>query len=342
MGKKPLTDDERDVLKRLHEFAKDANHYRLLNVPPDADPEAVRAAYYQVSREWHPDRHYRRDLGDLHGSIEFIFSRITKAYKILGDPEARRQYNRDNKAVVAAAKADHDAAQKKARRAKAAAASGDMDEKPKRRKKLTPEERTARLRARRRMERRSSDPRAQALKKLRKKMKGQASRAQKYYEQGKADYEADNVSKAVSSLHLACQFDKDNHEFRALYELAKSEVATTMAVQFVQAGESAESFQNFKEALYNYQRACEQNPKDGLPYFRLAQLVLRLEQDNRKALDLLRSAASKSPRDVNIRLALADLFVEIGMGLNARREYETVLEMDKGNSRAKTGLRNVR
>jgi curved DNA-binding protein CbpA len=342
MGNNTLTDDERDALKRLHGYAQEGNHYRLLNVPPDADTDAVRAAYYQVSREWHPDRHYRRDLGDLGGSIEFIFSRITKAYKILGDPEARRQYNRDNKAVVAAAKADHDAAQKKARRAKAAAASGNMDEKPKRRKKLTPEERAARLRARKRMERRSNDPRAQALKDLRKKMKGQASRAQRYYDQGKADYDADNVSKAVASLHLACQFDKNNHEFRALYELAKSEVATTMAVQFVQAGESAESFQNFKEALYNYQRACEQNPKDGLPYFRLAQLVLRLEQDSRKALDLLRSAASKSPRDVNIRLALADLYVEIGMGLNARREYETVLEMDKGNSRAKTGLRSVR
>ena len=173
-------------------------------------------------------------------------------------------------------------------------------------------------------------------------MKGQSSRAQRYYEQGKVDYEAGNATKAVSSLHLACQFDKDNAEYRALYGLAKAEVSATMAVQFVQAGESAESFQNYKEAMYNYERACEQNPKDGLPYFRLAQLVLRLEQDNRKALDLLRSAASKSPRDVNIRLALADLYLEIGMGLNARREYETVLEMDKKNSRAKTGLRNVR
>lgn len=342
MGKNTLTDEERDVLKRLHGFAQEDNHYRLLNIPPDADSEMVRAAYYQLSREWHPDRHYRRDLGDLAGAIEFIFSRITKAYKILGDPEARRLYNRDNKAIVAAARVDQEAAQKKVRRAKAGAATDDMQEKPKRRKKLSPDERAARIRARKRMERRNSDPRAHALKKLRKKMKGQASRAQKYYEQGKVDYEAGNASKAVASLHLACQFDKDNHEFQALYELAKSEVASTMAVQFVQAGESAESFQNFKEAMYNYQRACEQNPKDGLPYFRLAVLVLRLEQDNRKALDLLRSAASKSPRDVNIRLALGDLFVEIGMGLNARREYETVLEMDKGNSRAKTGLRNVR
>lgn len=342
MGKDPLTDEERAVLKRLHEYATDGDHYRLLDVAPDADPDMIRAAYYQCSRDWHPDRHYRRDLGELKGSIEFVFVHITKAYKVLGDPEARRRYNRDNKAVIAAAKADHEAAKKKARREKVAAVSSGQEEKPKRRKKLSPDERAARNRARERMERRRADPRAQAIKDLRKKMKGQASRAQRYYEQGKADYEAGNASKAVSALHLACQFDKDNPEFRALYALAKSEVSASMAVQFVQAGESAESFQNFKEAMYNYQRACEQNPKDGIPYFRLAQLVLRLEQDNRKALDLLRSAASKSPRDVNIRLALADLYLEIGMGLNARREYETVLELDKSNSRAKTGLRNVR
>jgi curved DNA-binding protein CbpA len=342
MGKDSLTEEERAVLKRLHVFATEGNHYRLLDVPPDADPDSIRAAYYDISRAWHPDRHYRRDLGDLKVSIEFIFVHITKAYKVLSDPESRRRYNRDHKAIVAAAKADHEAAKKKLKRAKATEAAPSTEKKARRRKKLSPEERAARLRARERLERRRSDPRAQAIKDLRKKMKGQTSRAQRYYEQGKTDYEAGNASKAVSSLHLACQFDSDNHEYRALYALAKSEVSAALAVQFVQAGESAESFQNFKEALYNYERACEQNPKDGLPYFRLAQLVLRLEQDNRKALDLLRSAASKSPRDVNIRLALGDLYLEIGMGLNARREYETVLEMDKGNSRAKTGLRNVR
>lgn len=342
MGKDPLTEQERTVLQQLHVFATEGNHYRLLDVPPDADSDAVRAAYYQVSRDWHPDRHYRRELGDLKVSIEFVFVHITKAYKVLSDPKARRRYDRDHKAIVAAATADHEAAKKKTKRAKAAEASPSTEEKPKRKRKLSPEERAARLRARERLERRRSDPRAQAIKDLRKKMKGQTSRAQRYYDQGKTDYEAGNASKAVSSLHLACQFDGNNHEYRALYALAKSEVSAARAVQFVQAGESAESFQNFKEAMYNYERACEQKPKDGVPYFRLAQLVLRLEQDNRKALDLLRSAASKSPREVNIRLALADLYVEIGMGLNARREYETVLEMDKGNSRAKTGLRNVR
>ena len=85
MGNETLTEDERATLTRLREFAQDGDHYRLLNVSPDAKPDDVRAAYYQLSREWHPDRHYRRDLGDLAGAIELVFVNITKAYKVLGD-----------------------------------------------------------------------------------------------------------------------------------------------------------------------------------------------------------------------------------------------------------------
>ena len=143
-------------------------------------------------------------------------------------------------------------------------------------------------------------------------------------------------------MHLACQFDAGNNEYRALYELARSEASSRASVQFMQAGESAESFQNFKEAMYHYQRACDQNPSDGLPFYRLANLVLRVEHDKRKALGLLRSAASKSPKNTDIRLALADLYADLSMDLNARREYQTVLRMDKNNERAKSGLRNVR
>ena len=146
----------------------------------------------------------------------------------------------------------------------------------------------------------------------------------------------------MSSLHLAVQFDPKNAEYRALYELARSEASSTLSVQYVQAGESAEGFQNYREAMHNYQRACEQDPDDGLPFYRLALLILKIDQDKRKALSHLRTAATKSPRNVEIRLSLADLYADLGMGLNARREYQTVLEVDKNNARARSGMRSVR
>ena len=341
MAAETLTEKERAELDRLHTFAKNSDYYQLLGMAPDATAEAITAAYYQMSRDWHPDRHYRRDLGDYRPKLEVIFINITKAYKTLSDPDQRRRYNRDNKALVEIARKDIKSSKKKDSRKKPTPDQVDP-ETLRKRKMRRARQMAERKAAQERMNQKRGDSRTRAIKKLRAQARGQNERARRYFEQGKKDYDEGNISKAVSSLHLAAQFDKENREYRALYELARSEASQSAAVQAVQSGESAESFQNYKEAMHHYQRACDMDPDDGLPFFRLATLTIRIEHDQRKALKLLRTAAGKSPRNVEIRLQLADLYGQLGMNLNAKREYQTVLRMDKNNARAKAGYRNVR
>ena len=344
MAVEPLSDQERVELERLHKFAKAGDYYQLLGTAPDSTTENITAAYYQMSRDWHPDRHYRRELGDFGPKLEVIFIHINKAYKVLSDPDKRRRYNRDNKSMVEMARQDiHSKEARKPKEARKKTRPEDLDPETLRKRKLRKAKRLAeRKAAKERMNNKRGDSRTRAIKKLRAQARGQSERAVRYFEQGKKDYDEGNISKAVSSLHLAVQFDKDNREYRALYELARSEASQSAAVQAVQSGESAESFQNYREAMHHYQRACDMDPDDGLPFFRLAMLTIRIEQDKRAALQLLRTAAAKSPRNVEIRLSLAELYGELGMNLNARREYQTVLSMDKSNARAKAGYRNVR
>jgi tetratricopeptide (TPR) repeat protein len=338
MSADPLSEQELDALNRLHKFAKTSNYYGILGISPGADASKIQAAYYQLSRDWHPDRHFRRKLGDDASRIEFVFVNITKAYKVLSDADARRRYHRDNKEIVALARAEEQDAERIARKKKARAkAKAEGEERPRKRKR-TAEERASRER----IARKRADPRARAIKQLREQVKGRSSRARRYFKQGQEDYDSGDIAKAVSSLHLAVQFDPQNAEYRALYELARSEASSSLSVQYIQAGESAESFQNYKEAMFNYERACEQNPEDGLPYYRLAMLMLKTGQEKRAALNHLRTAASKSPKNIEIRLSLADLYADLGMSLNAKREYQTVLGVDKNNTRARSGLRSVR
>ena len=338
MSVNPLTEQELEALTRLHKLAKQGNYYGILGVPPGADNAKIQAAYYQLSRDWHPDRHFRRKLGDDASRIEFVFVNITKAYKVLSDEDTRRRYHRDNKEMISNLRAEQQEAERQERRKKSRAKTHTEEPARPRRRKRTAEERAARER----IARKRADPRARAMKRLRDHVKGRSSRARRYFEQGQKDYQAGEIAKAVSSLHLAVQFDAENSEYRALYELARSEASSSLSVQYIQAGESAESFQNYKEAMFNYQRACEQNPEDGLPFYRLAMLTLKIERDQRGALNHLRTAASKSPKNVEIRLSLADLYAELGMSLNAKREYQTVLGIDKNNVRARSGLRSVR
>ena len=323
MERGSLSATEREQLDRLLEHAKSGDHYALLGVGLSASAENIKAAYYELSRSWHPDRHFRRDLGEYGSSLDFIFIQITKAYKTLSSPESRRRHDRDfgiNEKPKTVQK-----------RAADPATDAPAPEPP------NPEEmRKARARQQRRRSGRDTAVRA-----MRKQMRGQGNRAKRYFEQGKTDYEAGNIIKAVSSLHLACQFDQKNKVYLSLYKRVRLEARQTQAEGLIQAGAGAEQFQNFREAIAHYQAAVDLDPKDGLPYYRLALLVKRVEQDPRRALGYLREAVSKAPRDVSYRLELGDLYVELGLGLNAKREFQAVLKLDSGNPRAKAGLKNT-
>jgi len=318
-----LSTDECGQLDHLLLHAQSGDHYALLGVETSAEQEAIQTAYYTLSRQWHPDRHFRRNLGDYAQHLDFIFIQITKAYKTLSDTDSRRRHDRDSRPKKA---------EPSATKAKSEPASDAPPAAP-----PNPEEMA---KAKARQKRRTTD-RNKAMRSMRKQMRGRVGRAKRYFEQGKTDYEGGNPTKAVSSLHLACQFDPKNKEYRALYKQVRIEARGQQAEGFIQAGASAEQFQNFREAISQYQRAVDLEPDDGLPYFRLARLVMRFEQDPRKAVSYLRQAVNKSPKNLEYRLDLGELYVELGMGLNARREFQAVLKLDRGNSRAKAGMKTT-
>jgi tetratricopeptide (TPR) repeat protein len=280
-------------------------------------------------------------LGEYSQKLQFIFIQITKAYKVLSEKDGRRRFDRDNQKLIAAMTIP--VAPKE--RAKQASKSKKLDPQSpealaarKRRRAKRKEEQTNR----KRVAAKPRDARSRAIQQLKAQMKGRVGRAKRYFDQGKQDYEAGNTTKAVSALHLACQFEPDNKEYQALYQLARRESRTALSQRHVEAGESAESLSNYREAIHQYKEACKMQPLDGLPHFRLANLLIHVEHNKRDALTHLREAVSKTPKSTDYRLALADLYAELNMGLNAKREYQTVLQLDGKNQRAKTGLRNVR
>jgi DnaJ-class molecular chaperone len=62
--------------------------YRVLNVPRDADPAAIKAAYRKLAKRLHPDR----NPGDA--GAEQRFKEITRAYELLSDSKKRRRFDR--------------------------------------------------------------------------------------------------------------------------------------------------------------------------------------------------------------------------------------------------------
>jgi curved DNA-binding protein CbpA len=69
----------------------DMSYYEVLGVAPDASADVIKRAFHAFARKYHPDRHV--DRPELHRKSVRIYRRGTEAYRVLGNPEARRLYD---------------------------------------------------------------------------------------------------------------------------------------------------------------------------------------------------------------------------------------------------------
>ena len=68
--------------RRLLRQSKRQNYYKILGVPRDADVKAIRKAYRQLSKKYHPDK-YRGDMDA--DAVSKKMAEINSAYEILSD-----------------------------------------------------------------------------------------------------------------------------------------------------------------------------------------------------------------------------------------------------------------
>jgi curved DNA-binding protein len=64
------------------------DHYKVLQVDPEADADVITAAFRALARRLHPDK-------DITGVDEVRMAELNRAYSVLRDPQSRRQYDAD-------------------------------------------------------------------------------------------------------------------------------------------------------------------------------------------------------------------------------------------------------
>lgn len=77
----------------LHASLHEHDHYRMLDLAPDAPLAAVKRAYFAAAKRFHPDTLGALGLGELRLQAQEVFARIVQAYETLSDPARRRDYD---------------------------------------------------------------------------------------------------------------------------------------------------------------------------------------------------------------------------------------------------------
>ena len=88
-----LDDDFKREIVFVHAQLDDVDYYQLLGVDPGCGRRELRGAYFSMSKRYHPDRFFRKVLGDYGMRIEKIFQRITRAYQTLSNRKKRAEYD---------------------------------------------------------------------------------------------------------------------------------------------------------------------------------------------------------------------------------------------------------
>ena len=294
--------DIQKELRSLEARGDSISHYELLGIGADADGAAIRRAYLERSRRFHPDSFYRKDLGEFAGMLSRAFQRIAAAYQVLCDDEARAEYDREHAALFSSR--DRSAAEKRE-----AARLDDERRQRERRERL-----------------------------LRGKGFARVGAAHKLYIEGLEHAALGQRGQAVHALRIARELDPNRKEIGAKLVELEREQARARANSALASGREREDKRRFAEAITAYAAAFQNDPTNFLAAIGAARCAQE-SSDPRSATTWALRAVELNPEDVGARMLLARLLASNGLKARARTELTTLLQKNPDHKEAKALLR---
>ncbi len=88
-----LEPDFRTRIDELFSSMDTLDYYTLLRVDRSGDRKLIKRAYYELASHFHPDKYFRKNLGQYKAKMEAIFGRFTIAHDTLTSKVDRAEYD---------------------------------------------------------------------------------------------------------------------------------------------------------------------------------------------------------------------------------------------------------
>jgi curved DNA-binding protein CbpA len=94
-------------IMKLYDEHKSLGYYGVLGVKETADRAAIKRSFYNMAKEFHPDKHFHLP-DDMKEKLNTVFSYITTAYTTLTNPNLRSEYDNQPKTGANETKASNE------------------------------------------------------------------------------------------------------------------------------------------------------------------------------------------------------------------------------------------
>jgi len=333
----PSLDLDTKVQEELLAFAGTLRqpYHEILGVPLDADDREIKRAYFQKSKRFHPDRYFRKNLGDYERVVDTCFKKLLEAYELLSDPATRAEVQKQ-----ARAEAKKVAAQPEAEGLAPEADAGHEDlEEVEGARKVTAERKKPMLSG------------AHAARRLRRKMSGlhghkkvkqqRKQKAKTFFESGMTAFLEERWLEAAGSVRLAIAFDGDNDVYREEFAKVQRRAHEERAKILMKLAENALDLRDYQEAYAYLDDAVHYRPFDPALAYRTPRLAWPVGNDLHKAKDLAMSACELEPDRAEYRKMLGQIYKAAGLTANARRELEAAVRLDPKDKESKMELKSL-
>jgi curved DNA-binding protein CbpA len=314
----PELDLSVDLQRRILELEANLEqpYHTLLGVDRNADTRAIKRAYFELSRQFHPDRYFRRQIGDYAPRLERIFKKVVEAYELLSDPTTRAEIERSMQHATPPPKPD----------VPAGVADGEAASVPK-------PQRSARRQRLERLRRQFRIPDEVLAERC--------FKARQFFDAAMVSKQKERWLEAAASIRLAIAFDPGCDEYRKGFGELQARVHQLRAADLLEQAKGALDDSARHQAMKLYEEALHYRPGDPEVNDRAAQLALELNHLDR-ARDYAETACEVAPEVAGYRVTLARVYSGQGLSEKAKTTLEEAIRLDPDDLQAREELESMR
>jgi curved DNA-binding protein CbpA len=300
-----LSEERKREILELEAALETKNHFELLGVKPTADTKQIREAFYELSRKFHPDRFFKKNIGSFRARIEHVYRRLSQVHETLSDDDKRRAYLKAHPALLDDAPV---AAIPRAKPVEAPRPHTPVDE-------AREAERKARF---------AKHPyfaKGQRMKEL-------LGRAREHMAKG-------DWGHAFTDLHMANQLDGQNEEAKKLLAEVRAKNDAHRADNEVKRGIELYEQGNENGALAAFKTAYAIDHRNGRAAFMVAKLMWDKSHDSKEVLQFAQRAVESDPKNPEFHAMVAKVMDHTGSKALAKKHWEEALRLDPKHGEAK-------